>query len=311
MNFAWPITDWGRAWPLLSLGVVPASFLALSQVTPLGPEHVLVATLLLASAWSSLGRKFSLVLAPLTAAGFGYELFPVFARFRGEVMVKPLWDLDHALFPVPGSSDSLSDLLSSFSWAPLDLVSGVIYLTHLPEAMGLAALLFFRGDVPRAQQLAVGFFFLNVIGWCMWLTWPAAPPWYVDQHGLGPANLNIAASAAGGVRFDELVGLPLFEDLYSRSTNVFGAFPSQHAGFATIAAIFGYGSTRSIRWFTLTYALLMYFSAVYLRHHYIVDVVAGIASAFVASGLVTVLWGSAWREPEKTAQPANSAEQPA
>lgn len=291
MTLAWP-TNWGSTWPILSLGVVPASFLALSQLIPLRVEHLFVAALLMVLAWSSYGRRFSLVLAPLAAAGIGYELFPLLARFRGEVLVEKLWNWEHVLFPVPGSSASLSDLLSSFSWPPLDLLSGAIYLVHLPEAMGLAALLFFMGDVKRAQQLAVGLFILNVLGWCMWLVWPAAPPWYVDQYGLGPADLSVASNAAGGLRFDQIVGHPFFENLYARSSNVFGAFPSQHAGFATIAAIFGYGSTRAIRWVSVTYAFLICFSAVYLRHHYIVDVVVGVAIAFVASWLVPVLWGA-------------------
>jgi len=263
--------------------MVPACFFGLSRVVPLRGEHFLVAALLMICAWSSKGRKFSLILAPLTATGFGYELFPLFAGLRGKVLVEQLWDLEHLLFPIPGSSTvSLSDLLSSFSWAPLDLLAGATYLTHLPEAMGLAALLFLRGDVPRAQRLAVGFLLLNVVGWCIWLILPAAPPWYVDLYGLGPIDLSAAPSCAGGARFDAFVGHPIFASFFERSTNVFGAFPSLHAGSASIAAIAGYRSTRGTRIFTLSYAVAMCFSAVYLRHHYIVDVVAGIACAFAA-----------------------------
>lgn len=280
----------GHAWGPISLVVLPACFFGLHQATPLRLEHYFVLALLLGSAWSTWGRRFSLVLAPLTAAGFGYELFPLLARFRGTIRVAELWNWEHLLFPVPGAPGvAVSDLLSSFSLVPLDLLSGVTYLTHLPEAMGLAVLFFFLGDVRRAQRLAVGFFLLNVLGWCLWLAYPAAPPWYVDKYGLGSVELLAQASPAGGARFDALLGQPFFSELYSRSTNVFGAFPSLHVGYAAIAAMAGFHSRPAIRWFTLSYAVLMAFSALYLRHHYLVDVVGGITCAFLAYGLAGTL----------------------
>jgi membrane-associated phospholipid phosphatase len=116
---------------------------------------------------------------------------------------------------------------------------------------------------------------VNLVGWSIWLVYPAAPPWYVDTYGLGPAIDGVAASTAGLARFDALLHLPLAASFYAKSANVFGAMPSLHVAYATLVAWVVFPLGGKLRWATIAFAVSMAFSAVYLRHHYILDVMAG------------------------------------
>jgi membrane-associated phospholipid phosphatase len=137
--------------------------------------------------------------------------------------------------------------------------------------------------------LTWSFALLSVLGWVVGLAWPAAPPWYVYTWGLGPANLQAPASAAGAIRFDHLVGMDVFGAFYSRSWNVFGAMPSLHVGYVVVVAAAAWPLGGWLRRGTAAYAAVMAFAAVYLRHHYILDVAAGLALAVLSNRIVTVV----------------------
>jgi membrane-associated phospholipid phosphatase len=92
----------------------------------------------------------------------------------------------------------------------------------------------------------------------------------------------VLPSAAGAARFDALVGIELFARFYSRNPNVFGATPSLHVAYAVMAAWHLWHRGLFARGFGVAFSLLIGFSAVYLAHHYVLDVVAG-----AATGLIT------------------------
>jgi membrane-associated phospholipid phosphatase len=109
----------------------------------------------------------------------------------------------------------------------------------------------------------------------------------VAQYGLGPANLSAVPSAAGAARFDALLGWHYFQGFYTRSHNVFGAMPSLHAAYPTVVLL----SVWTVpRWWARAaagaFAVLVAFAAVYLDHHYVLDVVAGVTIALVTYAVV-------------------------
>lgn len=126
----------------------------------------------------------------------------------------------------------------------------------------------------RSSRILWSFLVLNLLGWATWHIYPAAPPWYVEKYGLGPTDLGVPASAAGLVRFDELLGVGLFQGAYSYSEVVFGAIPSLHAAYAFLAVYFAvkFGAARFA---SFVFFAAMGFAAVYLSHHYVLDVVLG------------------------------------
>jgi membrane-associated phospholipid phosphatase len=103
--------------------------------------------------------------------------------------------------------------------------------------------------------------------------------------------MHVAPAAAATLRFDGLFGTHLFGDMYGHGIDVFGAYPSLHVAYPLLAAILAF-RYRELRWArvpTVLFFMLMCLSAVYLQHHYVTDVVLGIAYALVALAAVWAL----------------------
>lgn len=118
------------------------------------------------------------------------------------------------------------------------------------------------------------FFWLNLIGYSTYYWYAAAPPWYVELYGLGPAKMDVAAHSAGCARFDQILGTHFFSEMYGRAADVFGAIPSLHVAYPLLAVYFAF-QYGSLRLFCVGFYLLMCFSAVYLNHHYMLDIIWG------------------------------------
>ena len=135
------------------------------------------------------------------------------------------------------------------------------------------------------------FLLVNVMGFATYFIYPAAPPWWVTTYGLGGAPVRIHPAAAAAVRFDALLGIHLFENMYGNGIDVFGSYPSLHVSYPFLALLLAF-RYRELRWArtpTALFFLLMCVSAVYLQHHYVTDVVLGIVYAAVALAAVLAL----------------------
>jgi membrane-associated phospholipid phosphatase len=180
---------------------------------------------------------------------------------------------------VHGQPATVHDWLQRHATLPLDLLCAFPYATFIVVcvAFGLFAAL---RDPHHAQRFAWGFLVLNVVGFVTYHLLPAAPPWYFHAHG---CVVDLAARASEGpnlARVDQWLGLQWFGAMYARSTAVFGAMPSLHCAYALLVVLEGWAPfTRWIRAAAVTYAALMAFAAVYLDHHWILDVLAGEALA--------------------------------
>ena len=233
---------------------------------------------------------FARLAMPFLVAGILYDNFRLVVDLRGTIRVDELYQAELAWFGVETSEGRTiwPWLLKSYTHPALDFICGITYLLYLPQTFALGALLYFV-DRPRMVVLAWSFLLVNILGLITYLVYPAAPPWYVMDYGLGPAILDAQPSPAGTARFDALLGVTIFEQFYSRSANVFGAMPSLHCAYPTVAflTVMGKGPFWAIP--AGLFALLMMFSAVYLQHHYIWDVVVGVLYAVVAVSVVRLV----------------------
>jgi membrane-associated phospholipid phosphatase len=225
------------------------------------------------------------VLLPFALTGALYELLRGPFSHRGAVHVGDLLALESRWFSIHTAQGRrpLSEVIASHTHAWLDLWCGATYLLFLIEILGVSFYLSFRSR-SRAWELSLGFLTLNLLGWLIWLYYPAAPPWYVDDYGLQSSIREVGSSAAGLLRFDALLGVPLAASFYAKSANVFGAMPSLHVGYATLVACALAPLGGWLRTGALAFALSMAFSAVYLRHHYLLDVLAGVLLALAVVG---------------------------
>lgn len=229
--------------------------------------------------WRSEAMRFALLASPFLLTAVAYEALRRLAPLHGRIRVLELRQLEERLFSLGGGL-TLSDAIASAHFQLLDVLCGLTYLLFMAEVFVLAIYYFFA-DRRRTLLLSLGFLVINVVGWAIWLAYPAAPPWYADLHGLGPASASVASNPAALERVDLALGLPLFATIYAQSAYVFGAMPSLHVSYATLAALVSFPRGGALRLGTLAYLGAMAYSAVYLRHHYVVDVVAGAVLAVV------------------------------
>lgn len=175
---------------------------------------------------------------------------------------------------------TLNEYFSIHNHVVLDFICGVIYLTFLFQPVAVFFYTYFKRHLSAARILALSFFLVNLIGYIIYFIYPAAPPWYVADYGLGPANMQALPSAAGAHRFDEMMGVPFFAKFYSNSNDVFGAIPSLHVAYP-LQVFFISLMIGKLRVFSFVYLCLMIFSAIYLQHHYVIDIGLGLAFALM------------------------------
>jgi membrane-associated phospholipid phosphatase len=229
-------------------------------------------------------RRFLRVFWPFIATGALYDSlrFYLDAVTTGRIHVAEPYLLDRAWFGT--GTHTLNEVFATHHWVIADFAAGFAYLIYVAEYLALAMLAYFAGRETRARSFALGFLVVNAMGFVTYLLYPAAPPWYVAAHGLGPALTGSAPSPGAAARFDALLGTPLFDDIYRHSVDVFGALPSLHVAYPMMAAVLAF-RTRELawaRWPAAGYAALMCFSAVYLQHHYVIDVLLGLGYGAVA-----------------------------
>jgi len=135
--------------------------------------------------------------------------------------------------------------------------------------------MFIFGPPGTVPVFARSFGYMNIIGVLIQLTFPCSPPWYENLYGLAPANYSMPGSPAGLAAIDKLFGIDLYTSTFTASPMVFGAFPSLHAGSATIEALFMSRTFPKLKGLFIIYALWLCWATMYLSHHYAVDLVGG------------------------------------
>lgn len=274
-----------KAYPWLITLVAVSHAVFVSAMGKLRWEHAAVDLLLVGLAWAGPAtRRFLRGAFPLYLTGLLLDTQWLWIGLRGTIHTGDLWNLEMALFPAPGGT-TWPAWFETRTTSVLDFFCGFSYAAYLYEVFALALLFFFRKH-PRFEVMCWAFMLCNAMGVVTYLVYPAAPPWYVMQYGPGPANLAAAPSPAGTARFDELMGIRYFANFYARNPNVFGAMPSLHAAYPVLVVWQAWGLGRAWRVGTIAFAALVAFSAIYLQHHYILDVVAGVIAALVACAAI-------------------------
>ncbi len=222
---------------------------------------------------------------------------------RGRVHLCDLRELETRVagITLAGKPATVHDWLQAHATPALDLLCAVPYATFLGVCVAFAVFASLR-DPARGARFAWGFLVLNLLGFVTYRAFPAAPPWYFHAHG---CVVDLATTASEGpnlARVDGWLGVRLFAAMYARSSAVFGAMPSLHCAYATLVALEGWSLLgRRGRAVLASYVGLMAFSAVYLDHHWILDVLAG--GVLAALVFVSLRWASA-RRASAVAQPA-------
>ncbi len=109
-------------------------------------------------------------------------------------------------------------------------------------------------------------------------------------YPLPRGNYPMPGSAAGLVRVDAVLGTHIYTNAFKASPLVFGAFPSLHGAFSCCCFFFVARYSRTGAFVTGFYVMWQWFSTMYLRHHWRIDLLGGlIYSAFAFSLFYTSL----------------------
>lgn len=171
---------------------------------------------------------------------------------------------------------NLSSLLSTHTRTTLDILAWLPYgIIHFGEPFVCSIVMFLWGPPGTLPVFARSFGYMNLAGVAMQLLFPCAAPWYEVLHGLSPANYAMKGSPGGLARIDALFGGSAYTVGFTEAPLVFGAFPSLHAGCATIEALFlSHVLPRAAPLFYL-YIFWIWWATMYLTHHYLIDLIGG------------------------------------
>jgi inositol phosphorylceramide synthase catalytic subunit len=227
-------------------------------------------------------REFALFAAPFLLLILAYEeqrlVSPAITGVRINVTGPRDWELAWFGIHTAHGLVTPAQWFQSHTSPVLDIVCGLVYLGFMEGFIAIAAWWVFRERRAEAKVVMWALLALALICYIIHVLHPTAPPWYVQRYGTGPAVVTAPPEAAGGLRFDRLLGVSWFSSEYSNSTDVFGAMPSLHVGQTFLAALFAW-RYRSLRVVATTFFGLVFLASVYLDQHYIVDGLVGMAIA--------------------------------
>ena len=231
-------------------------------------------------------RKFALALTPWLVFACSYDGMRLLPNYEvNPIDTRGIYETEKSLFGIGTAAGTLipGEWFNLHNCAFADFMAGFFYLCWVPVPLGFAIYLYLKGKREMYLRFSLAFLFVNLVGFVGYYIHPAAPPWYVIEHGFTPV-LNTPGSVAGLGRFDSLVGAPVFHSIYCNNSNVFAAVPSLHAAYMLVATIYAVISRQNKLCIGIFAFICMgiWWTAVYSTHHYIIDVLLGILTTIVA-----------------------------
>ena len=227
-------------------------------------------------------RKFVLAFGAFIVYFLLYDSLRVLPNY----MVNPIhvvepYEIEKNWFGISGPNHEIityNEYFETHTNAFLDVLTGLFYLGWVPVPLAFGVWLF-RNNKPLFIRFSYAFLFTNLLGFVIYYLYPAAPPWYIELHGFEVKH-GTPGNAAGLLNFDAFFGIELFAGMYKKNANVFAAIPSLHSAYPVLC--FLYGRYLGKWWLNLLFGIFVagiWFAAVYSRHHYFIDVLAGGATA--------------------------------
>lgn len=221
----------------------------------------------------------------------GFSIFIVFWILYDAMRIIPNYEVNTAHIQEPYDFEKLlfGIRLDNFLVTPneyfviysntfLDLLSGFFYLNWMPIPLGFAVYLYIK-DKYLFTRYSLAFLLVNLVGFVIYYIYPAAPPWYVKLYGFD-LHIGVLGNSAELSRFDDLVGIPIFANIYNKNANVLAAIPSLHAAYPVVVLFYAFKKKIKImKLFFIIFMIGIWFSAVYTGHHYVIDVIMGVLVA--------------------------------
>ena len=159
----------------------------------------------------------------------------------------------------------------------IDVATSLLYAGHFVFPLGIAFVFWLR-DRALYYRFAVTLLAMALAAFVVYLLLPVAPPRFAYQHGEALPVTDIIGQTIINLRLQ--IGADwVYQNL---NPNDNAAFPSLHAAFPTLAFFFVRRRYPRAAWLVALYGLAVWFAIVYTGHHYVVDIIGGVAFAAVA-----------------------------
>ncbi len=230
-------------------------------------------------------RKTALALTPWLIFACSYDAMRLYPNYEvNTVDVRGLYEAEKSLFGINVENGLLipGEYFLIHHCNIADFMAGIFYLCWVPVPLAFGLYLYLKGQKRAYLHFSLAFLFVNLLGFCGYYIHPAAPPWYAINYGF-EAITGTPGNVAGLGRFDALTGTGIFHSIYGKNSNVFAAVPSLHAAYMLIATVYAVLSHQKKTVITL-FAFIcagIWWTAVYTTHHYVIDVLLGIATAII------------------------------
>jgi hypothetical protein len=245
------------------------------------PEWVLLVLLVIAVALGR-GRTFITDWTPFLLLFLAYEAMRGYAS-KTNFAPHDLSGMERWLFA--GTIPTLT-LQHAFYHAGVvglqDIAAMIFYFMHfvLPIVVGFV---FWVTDREYYWRFIAALLLMCFLAFVTYLFWPSAPPWYQLHDALG----NPAVVKINDQTVHSLWGFTAVTPLYhSFNPNKFAAFPSLHAAFPMLAAVYAWQRYRLLAAGLALWSAAVMVSIVYLGEHYVVD--ALVAIPYVAAATIIV-----------------------
>ncbi len=294
LNSIRSLIDKKHKWKLYLLLGVTVYFIIINQILHVRPDHIFLALFM-----------FSFILGKGKAKRFGVDWLPfcgfwiiydmmrgVVDGWRAEGNIRNVYDWEFTLL-----GDFFNNLIPSFWFQQLqynnegawwkglmDVLSANLYAFHFAFPLLLGWILWHTfNDRLMFYRYVWTLTTLNVMALITFFIFPACGPWYVMQYGFEQPTGFLIGTAGSLVNFDRMLQMNLFTTLWDNfSANQFAAIPSLHGGYPMVLSLFAYLKFRKKMFLFALYPLSVWWAAVYLNLHYLVDMFLTIPYIFAA-----------------------------
>lgn len=271
---------------LLGLGLY---LVLINQLIRVRPDHVFIALLLFVFAFSR-GRlkTFAVDWTPWIVFWICYDMMRGVAdNLRGAINVIVPYEVELAMFgkffggiiPCYVMQDWQQVMDGTFIKGLLDASGGLFYTLHFGMPLLLGWVLWHTTSDRKLFYIFVwSMTLLNFSALTTFILYPAAPPWYVFSYGFDqpPQTIHWGLGAGALINVDRMIGMNFFQTLWGGfNPNHFAAIPSLHGSYPVAIAFFTWKKFRKAAFWLALYPLGVWFSAVYLNQHYIIDLIIG------------------------------------
>ncbi len=144
------------------------------------------------------------------------------------------------------------------------------YASYLPLTILIPLLLYIKRRDLEARETLLGIVLCFYWGYLLYILFPTVPPrlWIADLY---------TRDFEGGMLLATQRAMVSISESSSRA-----AFPSLHIAITILTLSYAFRFVRKLFWVLLPLAIGLILATVYLRHHYVVDLLAGIPLAILA-----------------------------